>query len=98
MARFYTYLILLANVLQAILHNVLVMTKVKIFCSCITIDFGKDYFRYIHILAQPREGDRASPASQAGGSSRATYLRSIFSIKGFFVARSSSSSLNAFWF
>ena len=37
--------ILLANVLQQILHKVLSMTKVKIFRYCSTINFSKDYFR-----------------------------------------------------
>ncbi len=45
LADFYTYLILLANVLQAILHKVLLITEVKIFRHCITNNFSKDYFR-----------------------------------------------------
>ena len=40
-----TYVILLANVLQAILHKVLPKAKVKIFRFCNTNNFSKDYFR-----------------------------------------------------
>ncbi|MDJ0691333.1 MAG: transposase family protein [Xenococcaceae cyanobacterium MO_188.B32] len=40
-----TDVILLANVLQTILHKVLLMIKVKIFRYCNTINFSKDYFR-----------------------------------------------------
>ena len=38
-------MILLANVLQGILHEVLLITEVKIFRHCITNNFSKDYFR-----------------------------------------------------
>ena len=37
--------ILLANVLQKILHKVLLITKVKIFRHRSTINFSEDYFR-----------------------------------------------------
>ena len=36
---------LLANVLQSILHKVLLITKVKISRCCSTINFIQDYFR-----------------------------------------------------
>ncbi len=38
-------LILLANVLQIILHGVLLIARVKISHSCSTINFSEDYFR-----------------------------------------------------
>ena len=39
------YLILLANVLQRILHQVLLITRIKIYRHCSTINFTEDYFR-----------------------------------------------------
>ncbi len=37
--------ILLANVLQRILHQVLLITRIKIYRHCSTINFTEDYFR-----------------------------------------------------
>ena len=42
---FWEYLILLANVLQSILHQVLLIAKVRISHCCSTISFRQDYFR-----------------------------------------------------
>ena len=38
-------MILLANVLQRILHQVLLITRIKISRYCSTINFTEDYFR-----------------------------------------------------
>ncbi len=38
-------MILLANVLQKILHQVLLITRIKIYRYCSTINFTEDYFR-----------------------------------------------------
>ncbi len=43
-------MILLANVLQSILHQVLLIAKAKISRFCSTINFIKDYFRQQYLV------------------------------------------------
>ena len=71
----------MANVLQAILHKILLITEVKIFRHCITNNFSKDYFRQQY-QRECHEGQSSSKPLQGIG----------FKIKVFEIWRSPDKS------
>ena len=53
-------MILLANVLQSILHRVLLIAKIKISRYCSTVNFIQDYFRQQYLLIREQESNTNS--------------------------------------